>query len=101
MTNAEMISKLRILQGAILNPHHRDGEYVDKRFADVCVAAADALEAADKRIAVLEDELLPKSGEWIQMNGHKYCSRCGHKDSPILTRYCPNCGANMKRGEDK
>ena len=34
-------------------------------------------------------------GEWIQMNGHKYCNVCGHKDSPILTNYCPNCGARM------
>jgi hypothetical protein len=34
-------------------------------------------------------------GEWIQMNGHRYCNVCGHKDSPILTKYCPNCGARM------
>ena len=44
-------------------------------------------------------------GEWIQMNGHKYCNVCWHKDSPILTNYCPNCGAKMdgerreRRGE--
>lgn len=54
MTNAELINKLRILRGAILNPHHRTGEYVDKRFADVVSDAADALEAAEKWIDGLQ-----------------------------------------------
>jgi hypothetical protein len=40
-------------------------------------------------------------GGWIQINGHRYCNVCGHKDSPILTKYCPNCGAKMDGGIDK
>ena len=79
--------------------------------------AAAALEADEQRIAELERILkavqensginfrmwqeaearLPKEGEWIQMNGHRYCNVCSHKDSPILTHYCPNCGASMRR----
>jgi hypothetical protein len=38
-------------------------------------------------------------GAWIQMNGHRYCNVCGHKDSPILTKYCPSCGAKMDGGD--
>jgi len=57
MTNAELINKLKILRGAILNPNHRTGEYVDKRFADVVSDAADALEATEQRIAELEAQL--------------------------------------------
>ena len=70
--------------------------------------AADVLETDEKFIAQFIENIehwkkqvirlraqLPKEGEWIQMNGHRYCNVCGHKDSPILTNYCPNCGARM------
>lgn len=59
------------------------------------------IKAMSRRISELEARL-PKEGEWIQMNGHRYCNVCGHKDSPILTNYlhdwkrsCPYCGARM------
>lgn len=63
------------------------------------VAAADALEAADKRIA----ELMPKEGEWIPVDdGMVYvkCSVCGDVMC-CRGHYCTNCGAKMKKGEEK
>lgn len=75
--------------------------------------AADALEAAEKRIAELEKRL-SKEGEWIG-EGDGYadgemvydmwsCSECGEYfdewDDRPTWNYCPNCGAKMK-GEQK
>ena len=76
--------------------------------------AADALEAAEKRIEELEAQL-PKEGEWIEANTRPrsaqfYCSVCHRtcydiqptRDKVWTKRcrynYCPNCGARM-RGE--
>ena len=48
----------------------------------------------------------PKEGEWVQVSAQKYftsasyfyrCSVCG-ENNPRNTKYCPNCGADM-RGE--
>ena len=36
-----------------------------------------------------------KHGKWISMMGHSICNVCGYKGSPILTNFCPNCGAEM------
>ncbi len=67
-------------------------------------AAADALEAAEKRIAELEAQL-PKEGEWIWENYCWHCSVCGENPTRgmgyvqgknELFRVCPNCGARMK-----
>lgn len=91
MTNAELITELRghILSVPLTLLHE----------------AADALEAADKRIA----ELMPKEGEWMEQDDgnsiyHK-CSVCGKNQYNVLLEmmqgdyhYCPNCGARM-RGE--
>lgn len=73
--------------------------------------AADALEAAEKRVAELEAQL-PKEGEWIiEPHGtygqlRAFCSACG-KHSGIggivsnqKKPYCPNCGAKMKTVTD-
>ena len=35
-------------------------------------------------------------GEWINMFGHGICNICGYKGSPVLTNFCPNCGADMR-----
>jgi len=49
----------------------------------------------------------PKTGEWIDEDGTYYanCSMCGyqmdtHQERGFF-RYCPNCGADMRGGEDK
>ncbi len=93
-------------------------------------AAADALEAAEKRIVELNtkcanlqsqinemeneiEELMPKRGEWIGIEYDGYadgypvydvweCSECGEEhngEEDTLPNYCPNCGADMRKGE--
>jgi hypothetical protein len=85
--------------------------------------AADALEAADKRIEELEKQhgnqltrnimltaQIPKEGEWIrEEHGHVfsnyYCSKCGaYAEDKIVDcewNYCPNCGAKMRGEHDE
>jgi hypothetical protein len=85
-------------------------ESAEKRIAEMeksyewkaYAALEESIEGYKTRIAELESQL-SKEGEWIQMNGHRYCNVCGHKDSPILTNYlqnwkrsCPYCGARIK-----
>ena len=115
MTNAELISMVRSIakHGA------------DWRINEVLNRAADALEAADKRIAELEavDAVPVVHGEWTIDGMNEYelsygcigyepryrCSRCGittesylRTEKPIMPEdadfpnYCPNCGARMK-----
>ena len=61
--------------------------------------AADAIEAADKRIAVL----MQKEGEWLDEQRGRWiyakCNLCG-KVQDVRSNYCPNCGAKMKGEND-
>lgn len=63
---------------------------------------ADALEAAEKRIAELEAQL-PKEGAWIDEQRGRWiyakCNLCG-KVQDVRSNYCPNCGAKMKGEND-
>lgn len=103
MTNAELISMVRSIakHGA------------DWRINEVLNRAADALEAAEKRIAELEARM-PKEGEWIYTPLERYkeykvkCPFCGAEyhdcydgyiDAEDMN-YCPNCGAKMKGEND-
>lgn len=74
------------------------------------------------RAVTLEDEVEPKCGKWIKMSDadgvYWACSECG-EDIPRVahynpqfdlfprlesidrTRFCPNCGARMDRGEER
>ena len=112
MTNAELIAALRYCisdnaDDCDLCPYQIDcksnGTGKDKMIRD----AADALEAADKRIAELEAQL-PKEGEWkcsypeIEPNPmfiYGICSICGFEQGiSNKLNYCPNCGSVMKGG---
>lgn len=67
-------------------------------------AAADALEAAEQRIAELEAQL-QKEGEWIGVAPDidtVQCSVCGYNlySEEFETPYCPWCGARMRTVTD-
>lgn len=117
MTNAELIAALRYCisdnaDDCDLCPYQsdckRNGTGKDKMIRDV----ADALEAAEKRIAELEAQI-PKEGEWImdclapQMDAHRigkwaYAPKCSERGThwDAKTNYCPSCGARMQTVTD-
>lgn len=124
MNNAELIKALRNCSSPTVGscmdcPYYKGVSCKWQMMED----AADALEAAEKRIAKLEAAPLPKVGEWIMdenpHDGDCRCSACliaidamherNHELLNALTggkwwtfyRYCPNCGARMRKGEQK
>lgn len=110
MTNAELIGALRYCKEfEVCNKdasaecpyehHWTDGEDCQRlMLAD----AADALEAAEKRIAELEAQM-PKEGEWIGIDGTMFseCSVCGERHYGCETPFCDMCGAKMKGENDE
>ena len=130
MNNAELITALRLCG----NYEDREGcaeecpYFYDRDCPKrIMIDAADALEAAEKRIAKLEAQM-PKEGEWIIDGMNEYelsygcvgyepiyrCSKCGiitesylRTERPIMPEdadfpnYCPNCGAKMKGANDE
>lgn len=126
MNNEELIDGLRWCADESICCDDFSGEkcpYFDEKKSSCSVdeilhAAADALEAAGKRIAELEAQL-PKDGEWLRTDAfpHRvYCSCCYKTYVPnenwqiwqddadnfgLPRNYCPNCGAKMKKGEQE
>lgn len=108
MNNAELIKALRHCGkgGDIAERCLPCGYYDQEPWCESALVndAADALEAAEKRIA----ELMPKEGEWQQhifdgIMGKRptawVCTMCNCL-SVYKTDYCPNCGAKMKGAND-
>lgn len=100
----ELIKNARIIADSIhVHSSFQDWEAAEKDTLEKC---ADALEAAEQRIAKLEAQL-PKEGEWIcsypdiepnPMFMYGICSICGFEQSiSDKLNYCPNCGARMKK----
>lgn len=130
MENTELIKGLRWCADESICCDDFSGEkcpYFDEKkdscsVDEILHAAADALEAAEKRIAELEaqNELkdgtitamatdigklraqMPKEGEWIDIDGTMFaeCSVCGKRHYGCTTPYCDMCGAKMD-GERK
>ena len=104
MTNAELIKQLRgckDIEFCSDCPRMPNGIIEPCNIKD---EAADALEAAEKRIAELEAQM-PKDGEWIEDEyGFIHCSKCGMEwDEPEhpQTNFCPSCGSRMRKGEQE
>lgn len=105
--NAELIKDAMIIADSIhVHSSFQDWEAAEKDTLEKC---ADALEAAEKRIAELEAQM-PKQGEWIvDKNGYPQiiCSICD-VHIPMVAgwcmdahiNYCPNCGARMQTVTD-
>lgn len=110
MKNAELIKALKDAEGYI--KYVAPSCIASDEAKEAIRAAADALEADEKRI----EELMPKDGEWIEDDttycgadrANYKCSLCGKiggtwkrgLTQDELPNYCPNCGAKMK-GEQK
>ena len=107
--NAELIKALRYCadEDKICTEQTNCGYYGKGFFCQEVLLrdAADALEAAEKRIEELEAQL-PKDGEWIEQDDGDSiffkCSVCGKIQYNVLLEmmqgeyhYCPNCGAKM------
>ena len=112
MTNEERIKALRICADCTDLQY---GTGRERCTISLMRAAADALEAAEKRIAELNtkcadlqsqinsmeneiEELIPKEGEWQDEQRGRWiyakCNLCG-KVQDVRSNYCPNCGAKM------
>lgn len=108
MTNSEIIEALRSFDiSASCMEDCNDCEKFCVNNDCFLVQAADALEAAEKRIAELESQL-PKDGEWEEryvpdaplfLGRRFYCSVCGDWQTSGKTKFCQNCGAKMKEVE--
>ena len=59
------------------------------------------IQEKDETIQSLEKEIKEKQyqyrlrGRWLHKNGQVYCTLCAYYGYPIITPYCPNCGAKM------
>ncbi len=97
MNNSELIKALKDAEGYMI--YVAPNCYASIEAIKAIRDAADALEAAEKRIAELEAQI-PKEGEWIDIDGTMFaeCSVCGKRHYGCTTPYCDMCGARM-RGE--
>lgn len=136
MENTELIKALRWCGGENNEwcvheeygcPLWNEDRMVDECKAELMIAAADALEAADKIIAELSfdnkmlkntidadkgvmldrirflEAQLPKDAHWVAVeNGHGVCSNCNRQDSiDNMATHCRYCGAKMKGANDE
>lgn len=107
----ELIKSARTIADSIhVHSSFQDWEAAEKDTLEKC---ADALEAAEKRIAELEKQhgnqltrnimlraRLPKEGYWIPNSPFTgNCSECGGNGN-LKDKYCRNCGAKMRTVTD-
>lgn len=131
MENTELINRLRDVpcwaigteteetMHAAANALESDEQRIDglQKLVDINTERCEALrqqlreahESYEKHLNELEAQL-PKEGEWIWENYYWHCSVCGKNPTcgmgyvqgkNELFKVCPNCGAKMKKGEEK
>ena len=75
-------------------PYAHAGESID---ADVVISDIKGMKAAD--VAPV------RHGRWIDKGEYAVCTECGGRSGtqydgvepiPLMTQFCPNCGANME-----
>lgn len=110
--NEELIKAVREVANWIVamsyNSEYAHDELKMLHYEDSIRAAADALEAAEKKIVELEKQM-PKRGEWIEKwrfktdgtpfhkIGDMECSVChGDMLGRYYSKYCPHCGALLR-----
>ena len=78
-------------------PYAHAGESID---ADVVISDIKGMKAAD--VAPV------RHGRWIDKGEYAVCTECGGRSGtqydgvepvPLMTQFCPNCGANMESEE--
>jgi hypothetical protein len=105
MTNEELIAELRghILSVPLTLLHDAAAalETADKRIEEQQKQIAQLYMLLNNRINEIE-ELLPKEGEWIDIDGTMFaeCSVCGKRHYGCTTPYCDMCGAKMRTVTD-
>ena len=79
-------------------PYAHAGESID---ADVVISDIKGMKASDVAPVV--------HGRWIYKGEYAVCTECGGRSGtqydgvepiPLMTQFCPNCGAKMDRGAD-
>ena len=99
-------------------------EYIDKEIAlslvqpdapedeksTVTIATAKKLVRSIIYRAPIADVAPVRHGRWIDKGEYAVCTECGGRSStqydgvepiPLMTQFCPNCGAKMDEKEDK
>ena len=78
-------------------PYAHAGESID---ADVVISDIKGMKAADVAPVL--------HGRWIDKGEYAVCAECGGRSGtqydgvepiPLMTQFCPNCGANMESEE--
>lgn len=103
MTREKAIALLKALKNGL----HETGK--DFPYRDEVIPPSK--EALDMAIKTLEQE--PRKGHWCPQNDDYFdwyeCSECGYgsegemqysSEHDVRTNFCPNCGADMREGEE-
>ena len=78
------------------------GEDYELMKAKECETCADECEQMVAWLGELETLRAARpQGKWIEENGLIACSNCHTIWLYRRTKFCPNCGADMRGGEDK
>ena len=99
--------------------------YVDRELAaESALSAVIALDRSDlgdigkvdeaitkeiNKLPTIADVALVRHGRWIDKGEYAVCTECGVRSGtqydgvepiPLMTQFCPNCGAKMDKRED-
>ena len=90
-------------------------EYIERekvlsKAAQVAGCFSDMISAYDVIMLPAADVAPVRHGRWIAKGEYAVCTECGGQSGtqydgvepiPLMTQFCPNCGAKMDESEDK